>query len=123
METHFEVIRLIISQAGYNPKDYYQKLVEWAEKNANENELENLLYKLAYTNYPARPEDLKHTKAMIKKTPFQGIFYFLVQEQLFEEKERKELVGDIVEVLGKGKPTEKLIQTFQYDYLKAAYPE
>lgn len=96
--------------------------MEWTEKNASENELLTLLYKLSYTNYGSRPEDIKHTRNMIKRTPFQGIYYFLVNEQLFEEKERKEIVSEIVEVLNKSKKTDKLIQTFQYDYLKAVYP-
>jgi hypothetical protein len=126
IETHLDLVRFIISQPGLNPKDYYAELVAFAEKRDDVSEVlfEQILLRLANTNYRFREGDLKYVEKVIKKNPHTGIFFFLMVEPLLEADARSKAVTDFVEKYNANQ--EKKEQTFSriyYHYLKKKYPE
>jgi hypothetical protein len=60
IDTHLALIKFIISQPGFNPKEYYIELIEFAEKQkgVSEGQYEQILLRLANTKYRFRDSDL-----------------------------------------------------------------
>ena len=67
LSTHKNFIRFIISQAGVNPSEYYQYLVNWVRKHEFNNGLDNLFYSLRLTSYEMSARDFDRLPFMIRK--------------------------------------------------------
>lgn len=122
LESHQELLRFIPSQPFAKRGDYYSKLVASADKREEISDLafEQLLIRLAGTDYKFRLEDLTHITKMIKRNPQTGLHFFLMVEPILEDDLRLASVKDIAAGLQEKKPR---IQNLYYRYLKKKYPE
>jgi hypothetical protein len=125
IETHLELIRFIVSQPNLNPKDYYSELVAFAEKrdDINETSFEQILLRLANTNYRFGDSDLKYVEKIIKKNPHTGLFFFLMVETLLEAQARSAAVKLFVEKFNENQQKkEQTMSRVNYLYIKKQYP-
>lgn len=132
IESHLSLIRFIVSQPGLNPNDYYNELVAFAEKreDISEGQFEQVLLRLANTNYRFKASDLEYVEKIVKKNPHNGIYFFLMVENLLEAETRKKVVREFVEKYNgndekreKKERKEQTLSRHYYIYLKKKYPE
>jgi hypothetical protein len=96
IETHMEFLKLVISQPNLNSREYYNELVDFAERrdDISDNQYEQLLVRLATTNYSFKEEELKSLDNIMKKNIHAGLYFFLMLENQFEPAARSTYVKD-----------------------------
>lgn len=121
LNTHLQVLKFIITQPSLNPEDYYNALVTHVKEEYSDNEVENILFRLCFTNYQFKPDEIALIPNIIKKDPLQGLVFFLYLESKIPEENRKPMVKNIVEgLIAKDRISD--LGELKYSYLKHNYP-
>lgn len=84
---------------------------------------EQLLLRLANTNYRFKPSELNEVTNIMKKNPFTGIFFFLMVEQDVDATLKKDIVKQFVEHFNEKRDGKETFNKLYYQYLKKVYPE
>jgi hypothetical protein len=97
LQTHFDIIRFAVSQPGANSTEYYSALVKHFARESEEEQFDQLLYRLSFTNYKFSDSELRRVEAIAKRNAAEGASIFLTTEDSHEVQDRKRIVQVIVE--------------------------
>lgn len=65
--------------------------------------MEEVLFRLAFTNFEFRTKDLRFVHSLLKRNTFRGLYLFLATENLHSEADRQLIVSEVVKKLTEGK--------------------
>jgi hypothetical protein len=124
VDNHLELIKFIVTQPNLNPTDYYNELVAYADKrDITETQFEQILLRLAHTNYKFKEVELDRVETIVKKYAQHGLYFFLMVEPSLEPAKRSAIVSSFVEKFNKMNEQKKEnLNKLQYLYLKKQYP-